>query len=462
MGNLLQHARRAITWPGQPEMDSFSFGGNTYFGVASTAGVSNTETITGDFVGLVDGAFKRNPIVFACELKRLAIFSEARFIYRRFNKGRPGRLFSDPSLDILEHPWPRGTTGDLLARMILSADLAGNAYVARALDEPDRLRVLRPDWVTIVLGDRNGRPVETAAQLDAEIIGFIYDPKDGQTDPEALLVDEVAHFAPIPDPLARFRGMSWLQPIVREVLGDQAAAEHKLAFFANGATPQTVVTFPESVNETAFQRFVAKMDAGHQGWQNAYKTLYLGAGADVTVVGKDLQQLDFSNTQGKGETRIAAAAGIHPVLIPLSEGLQGSSLNAGNYAAARRSTADTTFRPLWRNACGSLAAIIPPPGGAELWHDEAGVAFLREDAADRATVQFVKAQTIKQLVEAGFEPSSVVASVEAEDDSLLVHSGMLSVQLQEPGQQQPALNGNGGGLPALNGSGRQPAAAITK
>jgi hypothetical protein len=184
------------------------------------------------------------------------------------------------------------------------------------------------------------------------------------------------------------------------------------------------------------------MDQGHKGWRNAYKTLYLGGGADVTVAGRDLQQLDFSNTQGKGETRIAAASGIHPVLIPLSEGLSGSSLNAGNYAAARRSTADTTFRPLWRNVCGSLAAIVPPPNsGAELWYDEVGIAFLREDAADRANVQFVKAQTIRQLVEAGFEADSVVAAVEAEDDSLLRHTGLSSVQLIRPGE------GDGQGAP---------------
>jgi hypothetical protein len=75
---------------------------------------------------------------------------------------------------------------------------------------------------------------------------------------------------------------------------------------------------------------------GHAGVANAYKTLYLTAGADATVVGKDLQQLDFKVVQGAGETRIAAAAGIHPVIVGLSEGLAGSSLNAGNFAAARR------------------------------------------------------------------------------------------------------------------------------
>ena len=182
--------------------------------------------------------------------------------------------------------------------------------------------------MTIVMGDSSGRPVKSASQLDAEIIGFIYDPQDGQTAPEALLADEVAHFIPpgLRDPLARFRGMSWLTPIIREVQADQAATMHKLGFFENGATPQMVVTFDATVTEDQFKAFVSKMDDGHKGWRNAYKTLYLGGGATPTVVGKDLQQFDFSATQGKGETRIAAASGIHPVLVPVSEGMQGSSL----------------------------------------------------------------------------------------------------------------------------------------
>jgi len=443
MTNLLQHITRGIDWP-YPSDGLGGLGALPYFAVGGSA-QPNQETITDNFIGLVEGAFKSNAVVFACEQKRLSIFSEAWFIWQGFNAGKPGRLFSTPDLDILEQPWPRATTGDLLTRMLAHADFGGNGCVARQPDAPDRLRMMRPDWVTIVMGDPSGQPVKSAAQLDAEIIGFLHAPMDGQTEPEALLADEVCHFAPTPDPLARFRGMSWLTPVIREILGDQAATEHKLAFFSNGATPQLVVSFDASVNEDAFAKFVAKMDQTHKGWRNAYKTLYLGGGADVTVAGKDLQQLDFSNTQGKGETRISAAAGIHPVIVGLSEGLQGSSLNAGNFAAARRVTADTTMRPLWRNVCGSLQAIVPPPNsGARLWYDEAQIAFLREDAADRAKVQYVKAQTIWQLVQAGYETESVVAAVEAEDMSLLSHTGMTSVQLHPPGSDgQPALNGNG-------------------
>jgi hypothetical protein len=181
--------------------------------------------------------------------------------------------------------------------------------------------------------------------------------------------------------------------------------------------------------------------------------MYLGGGATPMVVGKDLQQLDFSATQGKGETRIIAAAGLHPVLVPSSEGMQGSSLNAGNYAAARRSVADTTFRPLWRNVCGSLAAILDVPSGSELWFDEFNIPFLREDAEAAAKIEQVKAETITRYVREGFTPESSIAAVAAQDVTLLKSTGFVSVQLQQLGAVTaessepaalPAASSNGG------------------
>jgi len=373
--------------------------------------------------------------VFSCEVKRISVFSEARFCWRAKETANT-RNFAKPPLDLLESPWPRATTSDLLAEILIMADLGGNGFIYA---DADQLRVMRPDWVTIVMGDSSGRPVQSPAQLDAEILGYIYDPADGRTDAEVLLVDEVAHFIPpgMRDPMTRFRGMSWLTPVIREVQADQAATMHKLAFFENGATPQLVVTLDASIGQPAFEKFVRRMDETHMGWRNAYKTLYLGSGADVTVVGKDLSQLDFSNTQGKGETRIGAASGIHPVLVPLSEGMQGSSLNAGNYGAARRSTADMTFRPLWRNICGTLATILPSARDAELWYEEGDIPFLREDAADAAQIMATQSATVANLVKEGFTAASAIRAVKALDVDLLEHTGLVSVQLQAPGATLP-------------------------
>ena len=379
----------------------------------------------------MQNAYHSNGPVFACMLARLMLFSEARFQFRRMTNGRPGDLFGTNALRILEQPWPSGTTGDLLGRIITDSDTAGNAFVAR---RGDQLKRLRPDWTTIVIGSNEDADV-TAIDVDAEVIGYIYHPGGAasQRTPVPFLPSEVAHFAPIPDPLAAFRGMSWLTPVLREISADHAATDHKASFFRNGATPQVIVSFDKDVTPQQIEAFAAIMDQKHNGTSNAYKTLYLGGGADPHVVGKDLSQLDFKATQGAGETRIAAAAGMHPSVIGLSEGLQGASLNAGNFSAARRLTGDKTLRPLWRNVAGSLASIIDVPPGAELWYDDRDIPFLREDSKDQAEIAQVKAQTIETLIRSGYTPDSVVAAVEADDMGLLKHTGYYSVQLQLPG-----------------------------
>ena len=412
--------------------EKFAYAANNYLLTTGVGGHGNTEAIDATFVGSVSGALKANGPVFAAILARLMLFSEARFAFQRMRNGRPGDLFATPKLRLLESPWGNGTTGDLLTRMILHADLAGNAFVVA--DRSDRLRCLRPDWVGIVM---TGDP---AVDENVEVVGYLYRP-GGTGEPVVYDVARVAHWAPIPDPLATYRGMSWLDPVLRDVQADRLATNHKLKFFENGATLQTVISLDKAVTPKQFQEFQRKFEASHRGVENAYRNLVVGGGASVEVIGANLQQLDFRSTQGAGETRIAAASGIHPVILGLSEGLSGSSLNQGNFGAARRLTADKTMRPLWRSACGALAKLVDVPSDARLWFDDRDIAFLREDRKDLSEIQASEANTIRNLVDGGWEPESVKAAVANQDWSLLKHTGLTSVQLQPPSSGEPAIPG---------------------
>lgn len=413
------------------------------------------EEIENNFASYIQRAYKGNGVVFACMLARLMIFSEARFQFRALRKGRPGDLFGTPALDILERPFgPNSTTGDLLARVITDADGAGNFYATR---KRDRIVRMRPDWVTMVHG--SAEPDASADDLDAEFLGIIYYP-GGEYHPTGKPVylqrSEIAHFAPIPDPEARSRGMSWITPIIREVMGDGAATTHKLKFFEKAGTPQMIVTRQDAPSKDAFDEWRQIIEAGHTGLANAYRTLYLTAGAQATVVGRDLQQLDFKVVQGAGETRIAAASGIHPVVVGLSEGMQGSSLNAGNFNSARRLTADKTFRPLWRNLAGSLQTLVPPPAGSQLWYDDRDIAFCREDVMDSAEIRSRNALTIESLIRGGFRPDTARDAVLADDFGLLKHTGLFSVQLQPPGTIAPITTAPAEAAPPKPTNGTKP------
>lgn len=431
----------------------FTYGGLSYpFTPVSGTLQQNREEIGTDFRGFIEGAYRSNGVVFACMLTRQMHFAEARFKFRRQTSGRPGALFGTPELARLEVPWPNGTTGDLLARMIQDVDLAGNAFVRRTATGVERLR---PDWVTIVLG---GPGDAVIGDLNVEVLGYSYQPggPGSGREPVSLRREEVAHWAPISDPEATFRGMSWLTPLVREILADSAAMTHKLKFFENGGTPNVVVSLNEKVTPEQAERTRQAFKERHAGLAGAYETMILGGGADAKVIGADLKQLDFKVTQGHGETRIAMAARVPPIIVGMSEGLDAATYS--NYASARRHFADGTLSSLWRSAAGALASIINVPAGSELWYDSRDISFLQEDLKDEADIQATQATSISQLTSAGYTAESIIAAITANDWNLLVHSGLFSVQLHPPGANQAppgpqALptngNGNGAAAPAL-------------
>jgi HK97 family phage portal protein len=396
-----------------------NFMGQSYSGFPQQSLGQPPKEMSKSFAGYVQGIYKSNGVVFACMATRMLLFSEARFQFRQMRNGRPGDLFGTEALHILENPWVNGTTGDLLSRAIQDVDLEGNFYAYR---DRDQLRRMRPDWVSIALSGTTER--------DVEVVGYGYHPggyNSGQP-PIPMLPEEVLHFAPYPDPQARYRGMSWLTPILTEVQADEAASVHKLKFFEHGATSNTAVVMDPAVSKEAFDGFVEAFKRGHEGVENAYKTMFLAGGSDVKVIGADMVQASFKETQGAGETRIAAAAGVPPIIVGLSEGLEAATYS--NYYQATRRMADATLRPLWRNFAASAAQIVAVPGGADLWYDDRDIPFLQNDQTDAAQIQSTKSGTISTLLAAGFESQSVLTAVDNNDLSLLTHTGLFSVQLQ--------------------------------
>jgi hypothetical protein len=99
---------------------------------------------------------------------------------------------------------------------------------------------------------------------------------------------------------------------------------------------------------------------------------------------------------------------------------------------------------LWDSAVAALGQIVQAPPGAELWYDDRHVAALRQDQKDEAEIAGKMAQAIRTLLDAGFDPDASIEAVRGFDMSLLVgqHSGLYSVQLQEPGSEE-SPNGQG-------------------
>jgi phage portal protein BeeE len=417
-------------------VNQFTFGGHVY-GMGNpnlTYGQSKAREFTSDLPGHT-AAVKACPPAFAAEMVRALVLSQARFTFRnRAWSKTPRRTFGTRDLGVLEQPWPNGTTGDLIRKMEWHAGLAGNAFVTN-WQQANRLRVLRPDWTAIVYGSQ-AEPDDPTGALDGVILGYVYQnggmAPGNQNKIVTLPLSSVAHWSPLPDPLNAGLGMSWITPAIRDIQGDMLTSQHKVTYFSNGATPNLVVKGIPAVTKEQFDGIVDMIDDRHTGIANAYKTLYLTAGADATVVGSNMQELDFRGVQAGGETRISFLSRVPAPLLGIGEGLAGSSLNAGNFAASRRMFGDSWIFPTLQDLASTLAPLVNVPVDAELWFDTADMPILREDARDAADIQQVNANTITALVKDGFSPESAIAAVTAQDMTQLVHTGLVSVQLQPP------------------------------
>lgn len=412
--------------------------------LTTTYGSPGNEAVLPQLAAFGRGAYKDNGIVFGAILARISLFSEARFKFQSESDGKLHDL--PPRAGLLEDPWPNGTTGELLARMVQDADLAGNAYIWNAGEQLVRLR---PDQVTIVSteqADQSGRTYR-------KVVGYYWDPNPlgtGRPSDKAQYydADEIAHWSPIPDPDADFKGMSWMTPIIREISADTGLTDYKVRYLKNAATPNILIKYKQKLLPETVDALRERMQARYGGVDNAFKTLILDQGADTTVVGNSLEQMNFTTVQAAGENRILIASGVPGIVVGSKEGLMAATYS--NYQQAMRRFADITMRPLWRSACACLQSIVNPPQGQRLWFDTAGIAALQDGEKERADTALVQAQAISTLVRFGYDPDSATNAVKAGDMSLLTHKGLpMDVLSFVPKAAPPALKL---AEPSLNGN----------
>lgn len=418
--------RSALSWDQYLKLvTSFSFNGMSY-----SIG-SDSYRPAGDFEQLVHSVHADNNIVSACVVARGLLMKQVRFAWRntvrRSNDYR--QLFGDERLQLLERPDP----GTLTRPQWLATDEYHCSYAGASftIDRGTHLELAAPDLIDVVLMgvDDASTVIRHRAGRKA---GYIYyrEGRDRPEAAEALGVEEVAHQVPEPHPSKWWTGQSWVISVLDEVVTDKAATKYLQKFFDNAATPNAIVKPHERLSPEQVDQYRDIFNKETSGVGNAFKTMWLGAGSDVEIVGSKLADLDLSSLQGGAETRICARARIPAPIAGVREGLQGSALNSGNYNSARRMLADGWFTPTAQDRCASLETIRPPGAGAELWYDPADVLFLQEDAKDAAEIMSSNATALQALDSAGYDADAAVKAVRDNNLSALIgkHDGNQSVQ----------------------------------
>jgi len=386
-------------------------------GMASGAAVLTTsyaspdrEAVMPQMTAWAQNSYTNNAIVFAAFLVRMALFCEARF---QFQAKDDKHLFGNTALAKLEEPWPGGKGMDLLARLEQDTGWVGNAYIWDAPGE-DRLVRLRPDWTTIV---SELVQVPGGGQFRRVIGYWVEPPKStiGQGRGQMYPADEVVHWAPIPDPVADFRGMSWLTPVYRDVQGDDGMTQYKIKYLDNAASPNLLIRYTQKLSPGTVDAVRERVTARYAGAGNAFRTLVLDQGADATVIGNSFSQMDFTNVMSAGTERILAASQVPAVLVGL-EPLRGAGRG---FQESMQKFANLWARPQWQSVCGALEQIVDMPTGNRLWFDTSGIAALQDGEMERGQTALVKSQALLACRQAGYTRDSAVAFVDSGDVGLL-------------------------------------------
>ena len=376
--------------------------------LTSSYGSPDREPVLPQLAQFAQQAYGSSSPVFAASLVRMALFSEITFQWQAKDDKH---LFGNQALAKLETPFGPGTTTQmLLSRMEQDAFLAGQAYIWDAPGQ-DRLVRLRPDWTTIV-----SELVQAAGGgWYRRKVGYWTEPPKsvtGQGDGQFYPAAEVVHWAPVPDPCADFRGMSPLTPVVRDIQGDDGMGQYKVRYLQNNATPNMIIRYAQKLQPGTVDSLRERMAARYGGPDSAGKTLILDQGADLTLAGNSLAQMDFSNVQSAGTERILAACMVPAVLVGL-EPLRGAGRG---YQESMQKLANIWARPTWRSACGALEQLLDAPAGNRLWFDTSDIAALQDGEMERGQTVLVKAQAVLALNQAQkYDPASVITAVDSGD-----------------------------------------------
>ena len=442
MANLLARRKaptpaagvRGLSWMDLQAAVSYAANGTQY-------------TITGsdmlpaaDFVSMVHSVNEATNVVSAAVFARALLLKQTRFVWRNIRRADPNyrQLFGTRDLAMLERPDPGVMTRpQMLATMETHISYGGNAY---CVDRGDRLELLRPDRVEVVL--QGVDDVDSVMGGMGRKAGYLHFPSgfENPDDSEAFLLHEVAHWTPEPHPLQWWIGSSWVRSVLNEVATDKAATRFGQDFFKQGATPNLIIKPHEMLSPDQIDEYREKFTSKHEGVGNAYRTMWLGGGSDAQVVGSNLAEVDMSALQGGGESRVAMRSRVPSVILGTREGSSGSGLQTGFYASARRMLADGWYTPTVQDLCASFETLTPPPAGAELAHDPADVLFLQEDALEQAEQISKQATALQALDSAGFEADAAVKAVRDNNLSALLgsHDGLQSVQ------RNPNIEDDGG------------------
>ena len=264
-----------------------------------------------------------------------------------------------PVLEVLSkfNPYTNGFDGTILR--VLYTELTGNAYLHPVIDQtlgrPSELWVMPSQWIEIVPGKQK------------LIDGFLYGASREQR--RFFPEDEVIHFKR-PNPADLYYGLGKAEAAWGAAMANEAIHDMDLAFFANRARPDYLLTFKGVAAPEEIERLEVQIDEKLRGRQRTGRFLTMSSDVDLKPMGFPTKDL-----AGRVEIieEIAAVFG-----VPVSM-LKANDPNLASAQVGFASWKANTILPLLRMDEETLNQSLLPLFGIE---DDAFLAYDNPVLAD--------------------------------------------------------------------------------
>lgn len=342
------------------------------FGVVGAGSAGHPKWPDYDVKNLIEEGYRKNVIVSACISMIATSAPEAPLrIYRETEDGQIedknhwfNKLIRKPNdaqspFELWEYGHTYMQSGGTLYFELVRA---GNSPQGEVLE----MYPLRPDRMSVIPGS------------DQFIESYEYD-VDGQK--VVYPAHEILRI-PFPDPLDEFNGLAPLKRVMRELGIDNEATDFTKTFFENAAVPYGLLTSEQSIGEPEADRIRWR-------WQKWFKstrrfmTAVLGKGMTYQQMGMNFKDMEFESLRSMTETRLCAAFGVDPVLLPSWVGIKYGG-KYSNYSEARSHLWQETIIPVLKRIESKITSDLLEDGVIAKF-DLSEVKALQENENEKAT-----------------------------------------------------------------------------
>lgn len=258
-----------------------------------------------------------------------AIADQVAQIELRLHKKQRGEdiaIEEHPAIELLDSVNPFFTRYTLFERLQSNLELYGNEYWLIEKDSkgmPIEIIPLNPTCVRVV---RPNKPTK-----DTYVDYYEYDVmgKIEKIDPS-----NIVHFKNY-NPFSDVVGMSTLENARLLIETNIYTKEYNRRFFQNDATPNTVLTHPDSLQNEEIQRILDKWNDKYSGFRKAHKTALLHGGMDIKVLGNH-SDMQFIEQSRMTRDDILAIFGVPKTILGIIEDVTVSNAKASNYIFSLR------------------------------------------------------------------------------------------------------------------------------